>query len=590
MGTLPDESFYTLAPANRGLIVSAVPVQPPSDASELPPPRMPWSERAARFLPFLAVSIAYATVALHAITLPGVYMDAVNPDYLVVKVLNPAHADIVAWVLPGNYLLGNRVPLLIALYHGTQTFWFGLPLFWLLGTSVESLRLTHAALGLCVLAAMYFCLRRLRLGRSASALTCAVLALDPAYSYAFRTQSYITLSGSAWMLLSVGLLCSSQSRRRWWLSGLFAGLGMAAYFVHGFFLAALVPAVWVLSAREGAVGNAISAAAVTRWRARGAWLGGLVLGTAPYIVGYLLLMRRVGGPRAFLDYYRQQAGALEVLSSGLTVPGRIGFAWDMLIGVVTNAWHHSMMFGEWVAVPGSPLKIALLIFAPVALWAFAEWRRNATGALRLVLAMPVAFFVVSLIFGSRLGGHHYVVLLPFLYAALALAWRDAMFSGGGLHGRRAAGALSLAALMAGVNVVGQVAEARVLERTGGVKLMSDAINRFAADLNATPRKPFAFFPDWGLALPVEFLTRGNIGMDTQPDFKRARAILCAGQDVGVALIEDRAARRATWTRELEAEPSAVIPYRQRDGTVVFDFAVYGADPRHPRCGHGHEKG
>ena len=83
--------------------------------------------------------MTYALVAAWHIDLPGVYMDEVNPDYLAVKILNPRHAPIVAWVLQANYLLGDRVPMMVQLYHGSQTFWLGLPLFWLFGTTVEGL-------------------------------------------------------------------------------------------------------------------------------------------------------------------------------------------------------------------------------------------------------------------------------------------------------------------------------------------------------------------------------------------------------------------------------------------------------------------
>ena len=77
--------------------------------------------RIPAFAAAAAVVLAvYGFVASREITLPGVYMDAVNPDYLVVKLLNWHHArPLTAWVLPGNYL-HDRVPILISLYHGLQ--------------------------------------------------------------------------------------------------------------------------------------------------------------------------------------------------------------------------------------------------------------------------------------------------------------------------------------------------------------------------------------------------------------------------------------------------------------------------------------
>lgn len=505
--------------------------------------------------------------------LPGLYMDAVNPDYLVVRVLNRHHAQIVEWVLPGNYLLGRRVPLLIALYHGAQTLWFGLPIYALFGTTLETLRMTHAVFGLAVLAALYFCLRRARASALLAALTCGVLALDPGFSYAFRTQSYITMFGTTWVLLSIAIaLRAREVGRGWWRSGFFAGFAASAYFIHGFFLAAFAPAMFMFTRTH-----------VRRWRARLQWLGGLVLGLSPYFVGYLLLMRKVGGPSGFLRFYAEQAGRLEAFSSSLSLPDRVRHAAWMVQSVVSDAWHHAMMFGPWEPVPGARLKIALLIAAPLALWLTAEIRGGASAGLRLLIALPASFCAVSLVFGNRLWGHHFVVLLPLLYAALLLALRDAVLT---FHRsavtRVAAVVLGIAGIV--LNTAGQAAESRELQRTGGVGRMSDAIDRFADDLNAMPRKPFMFFPEWGLALPITFLSRGTVDIDTDAHYDRARALLCEGRDVGVGVFDDREARRGTWARELGASPSTTTAYRQRDGSVAFEIITFRADAPHAACG------
>jgi len=104
---------------------------------------------------FAIVAVALTFCATRAVELPGVYMDAVNPDYLVVRVFTWHREPMAAWVLPGNYLLDARFPILVSIHHGSQHFWLGLPLFWLLGTTVESLRIVHALFALGVLAALY---------------------------------------------------------------------------------------------------------------------------------------------------------------------------------------------------------------------------------------------------------------------------------------------------------------------------------------------------------------------------------------------------------------------------------------------------
>ncbi len=531
---------------------------------------------------FALVVAAYACVALWHITLPGVYMDAVNPDYLVVKVLNRHAQPIGAWLLPANYLGGEKLPVLIALYHGSLTFWAGLPFYWLFGTDVIGLRLTHAMFGLAVLSGAFLFLLRARVSAWVAALGCIALALDPAFSYAFRTQSHITLGSCAWMLWGTAALLHARDpatpqRVRWWVAaGFLYGVSIFGYFVYAFFFPALVYAV--IARRE------------TPWRERlrgfVLWNCGLALGLGGYWLGYGLIIRERHGLRGFMAFVQEQQSALGVFNSAPSLAERVTNAWHLIEGVLHNWWHHMLIFGEPEPVPGAGLKTALLVALPIVLLLVAIARRRASDALRIAVALMVSFFVVSLVFGTRLGGHHYVVLLPFFYATLVLGLRDATVGLDAARTRPWTTALPLL-LLVGTNIAGQVQEGETLARTRGVGLYSDAINRFARDLDTDSRKPFMFFPDWGLSMPVAFLTRGRVGMDTVDNYESARHRLCHGQNVGVALVgPDRDARFAHWQEELRWVPPARTPYAQGDGKVVFELGVFVADPQAASCTQG----
>ena len=173
----------------------------------------------------------------------------------------------------------------------------------------------------------------------------------------------------------------------------------------------------------------------------------------------------------------------------------------------------------------------------------------------------ISFTAISLFFGNRLGGHHFVALLPIFYAALATGTASLLRPVKDATANAIAWAPLL--VLVAINVTGQAAESRQLVATRGVGLMSDAINRFAADINARARKPWFFFPDWGVALPVAFLTRGTVGMTAGDDPASARSMLCEGRDVAVALISgDRVARRDDWTRRIAWNAPEVASYRQ----------------------------
>lgn len=529
----------------------------------------------ATWWPFLAVMAAYAVVALQQISLPGVYMDAVNPDYMAVGVLNPRHQPITAWLLPGNYLL-ERYPVLISFYHGAQQFWLGLPFFWLFGTSVTGLRLTHAVFALGLLAAMYAFLGRSGAKPWQAALACAVLAIDPSFSYAFRTQSYITLAPMAWLFLSLYSIArggEGSARPMRWLvaSGVFYGLAVVGYFIYAFFLPALLLALrW-------------SPPATHTPRAWAALAAGVLLGGFCYPLGYALAIQQLGGLGAAWEYFQQTQRAINAFSEQPDLPTRVHHVANMAGAVFENWFHHTLIFGEHQELPGSAFKMSLLLGAPVLLWARAEWRKQSPVALRILVALAISFVAVALAFGTRLSGHHFMVLLPISYAALALgldalastppAWRMAAWTV----------ATPFAALV-GLNVGGQIKEAIRLHDLRGAGLYSDAINRLAADLDGRARKPFVYFPDWGLSMPVAFLTGGRIGMDSIENYAAASKMLCEGRDVAVAVITgDRAARIASWQGKLRWDAPAVVAYRQGDGAVVFEVATFGGNRDAPEC-------
>ncbi|HTQ00360.1 MAG TPA: hypothetical protein VMN56_13615 [Casimicrobiaceae bacterium] len=531
--------------------------------------------RATAWWPFLAVIAAYAAVALQQITLPGVYMDAVNPDYMAVSVLNRHGEPITAWLLPGNYL-AQRYPVLISFYHGSQQFWLGLPFFWLFGTTVTGLRLTHALFALGVLAAMYAFLGRVGMKPWLAALACAALAVDPSFSYAFRTQSYITLAPAAWLFLALYSIVrageTDARATRWlWAGGLFYGFAVTGYFIYAFFLPALALAVrWMPPQARSA-------------RACVALVAGALLGGICYPVGYALAINQLGGVAAAWDYFQQTQRAINAFSEQPDWTTRVAHVANMVDAVFKNWFHHTLIFGEHGEVPGGEFKMALLLGAPLLLWARAEWRRQRPIALRTLVALGMSYAAVALAFGTRLSGHHFVVLLPIAYSALALG--GVALAAGGPAWR--AGAWTVAAPFAaliGLNVGGQIQEAQRLHETRGVGLYSDAISRLAADLDARTRKPFVYFPDWGLSMPVAFLTGGRVGMDSIENYAAARRMLCTGRDVAVAVVTgDRAARIAAWQAALRWEPPAVADYRQGDGTVAFALATFRGDPGGSDC-------
>src|SRR5882757_11455165 len=98
---------------------------------------------------FLFPAVLFVLNASVAIDVPGVYMDAVNPDYTVMRLLNPAAKDLVVWIPPGQLVFG-KLPVLAQLYQGALTYYLGLPFYLLFGTDLIGIRVAEIGFGLFV--------------------------------------------------------------------------------------------------------------------------------------------------------------------------------------------------------------------------------------------------------------------------------------------------------------------------------------------------------------------------------------------------------------------------------------------------------
>ena len=241
-----------------------------------------------------------------------------------------------------------------------------------------------------------------------------------------------------------------------------------------------------------------------------------------------------------------------------------------------------MMFGEWVQVPGAPCQSCAARLAPLLLLVAAALRRHATLALSLLVALSISFMAISLFFGNRLADHHSVSLLPFFYAALASDSASLLRPVNGRTARMRSRATPLLVLVA-INVNGQAAESRQLVATRGVGLMSDVINRFAADIMLAPASR-VLLPRSG-AGAADRVSHARHGRPDSGRRLRQRPFAPVLGPRRSRVADQRRPRRPA--RRLDAalawNAPEVASYRQATGLVVFDVATYRGDTRGPGC-------
>lgn len=506
-------------------------------------------------LVLLPACLLFVLGAVSDITVPGLYMDAVNPDYLVVRLLEQSAAT-PAWVLPGTLLFG-LFPVLGQIYHGALPYWLGLPSYALFGTGIIGIRLTNMLFGLLVLVAAGLFLRAFRVSPILTAFVLAALGLDPGFLFTFRTQFYITVLPLASLLIAIAWAEYRHLTPTPKLAlgiGVLAGVAFYGYFIYAF----LVPAValhaglrWWASPRW--------------WRLVGAWATGLLIGSLPYPLGMLLILAATGGPHGFMAFINANLGSLSVGQSSLSFVGRLTYFKDMLFWTISDVGPVSMMLHRQLPPSLPTMKLLCLLVLPALATIAALFRPSRYPGLLVLTGLTLGTAILFTAFGNRLWLHHAAPLLPVLYLALALG----LDMVGRSRTALIASIIILAPLLAG-NVIDRQVILFELDLTGGVGLASDALERFSTDAVRNTAPTHAFFPDWGIFMPFIMVSDGRIPLTT--DFKPAAAqqVLCSGQDALLAVMDDKGLMRlGPWIASVGWGQPETIHYRQRNGVPVL---------------------
>lgn len=529
----------------------------------------------------IAVVIAiFAAGVAWNMGLPGLYMDAVNPDYLVVRMLADAPWRLPAWVLPGN-LLGDRWPVLTSLYHGTLHAWTLLPLYAAFGSSLELLRASHALWGVAILLGLWTCLRRNGGGPWISIAVPLLLAIDPAFIFAFRTQLYITLAPMLFTLLAMQSAQREKDARTRGqhfsaalLTGLFSGLAIYGYFVYAFFLPGMI--AWL--GLQYFANRAPDRGAGVPCIAAGLALG-LALGALGYLVGYGLILHEEGGWAGLLAYLHARSAELKAFQASYSFFEVTSFFIRVLRDVVSGQWQAQLMLGEHVPFFGQYLKPALM-FAVTGIGSMMlTWRGKGSMWLCGVWLLMLSFGLGALCFGERLSGHHFA---PFI----VLAYMAAAFTVVGiseLAPRAAPWFAGLALLSAGISLAGQTAIQQRLVATGGRLLYSEAIMQFSNDAARLHSNALYVLPDWGLFMPLQLLTGGRVDHVLSID-DSAQQVLCSGRDLVVALIgADAPQRLEEQQRRFGWKEMRVQQYLDREKNLVISAGLVTPADARDRC-------
>jgi hypothetical protein len=459
-----------------------------------------------RFWWILPVIVFMFGVA-HHIELPGLYMDAANPDYVAAQKLHH-HLHNPTGTLPSKIF-----PILGSLYHGVQNFYVALIVLPLFGFNVATVRISQALFGAALLAAFFITTKRWTGSKAIAMASSLGLATEIAFIASFRTQLYIVMSGATWLTFSLMLAApidqqdSTSSRRTFW-SGVFSGFAGYGYFVLLFF----VPGTLAMIALRPHSSR----------REIFQWIAGLAAGLMmTFGLGYLSLILKLHGITPAIALIRSVLTELHPFDNSGAGQGHLFYSWQMAHLAVTNGANDMVIFGHPLPSLWGEAKFYLLVTCTVimSLWVLAcLLRRKEVPLWALPGLLPWSFWLTASLFGQRLWAHHFCVLVPFVYLLPALllgqlfkVWKTSATP------RIAAVSLACVGCMTG-NILQQSDFHQPLARSGGEGRTTVALTQLAIEARGAGPNVAYIFPEWGFFTSFCLLTENKVRyvIDTDP--------------------------------------------------------------------------
>lgn len=499
--------------------------------------------------------------------LPGLYMDSINPEYMIPEILYQKAPVFPKWLLPGN-VINNRFPVFSGpVYHGSIQIYATLPFLFLFGSSLLNYRIFQILIMLLIIILVMILVQVLNQDSINTYgqifIVGLLIATDPIIAFGIRTQAYsilfhLPLFLGSWLLLKKALAASEFSLKSGilvFLSGLLLGLSVFGYFVYVFFVPWLIY-LFFKNSKNRLINVFL-------------WGLGILVGLLPFFFGVFLIVKSVGGIPPALEWWKAMSSGLNVIVEDQGVFVRLKSITSYFYQVLSSKWLFLTVFKEspsyhYLGVS----KVVLVLF----ILFFVGWRKNAKLKIQLILIV-VVYMVVALFLGNRLSGHHLTLLVPFVYMGVVVSLPFLSRKEKGMYYLGWIPVLSLLFF----NFFIGVSFLTRLKDTGGVGLYSDAINRFANEISVRYPDSTVYFPDWGYRMPFTFLTNGKVEYDSRIDPLKIRQDACLGKDSYVVFDKINNEKRFDLIERNSGLDAEVTTWYQYDEKPVFQVGYFSSN-------------
>ena len=577
-----------------------------------------------RILGILLIFLCTYVVGLQKIELPGIYFDAVYPDYI---------AAVGAFPEVDNFTQITQhagLPLLGNFYHGTLTAAVQFLVLKCVGqASVYTLRLTNLFY-IAVIGSILFIFTQKISKKYIVPLICALLCVTSQNAIAFsRTQYYIMLPGVVFFLLSICVLLSTLmsdekcDESKLLLSGIFQGVAFYGYFSFLF----LAPASIVMIFFKMKPGQKLMSVVIYSW--------GILLGSILYFFAYYdsLLVNILGisnGTKVLLiagcmlillffllpvlvmvvpkyKSYRKRivkiylalgsiaialgivvilgivfllpeklAGVFSLLSLSQTRNdgSRLTLFWTILYQLLSNDCSQRVIFREYIDDLGGIYVFLCTIITVIALGCYCirgrRKEQNICGKYLLCkYSYLFGFYICSLPIVTGMQPQHFVVMyfVMFLMISFGMLYISTYLN------KYISGVIAIIFLIlgAGTNIYNNQLFIEMLDQTGGRGRYSIAYNEFAYSAYADEHKSdkVYVFPEWGFNANFIYLTSNTCKTvrDADIDVTELQKKLNSGLTVVIAASDENMVQELK--KQLNYETEQKVQWTSVEGTQDF---------------------
>lgn len=493
----------------------------------------------------------------------GLYLDAVNPDYLATQILNNSNFSSTV-TLP---FVG--IPLLGQIYHGTVTMFGSLLSMLITGTtSVLQHRITNSVYAALATTVLYKILKSMNVSYLLSLATCILLCLSPNLIATFFTQYYIELPGVLFLLLQIYYLLKWRKNGKsnhLLLTGIFGGLAIYDYFNFVFF----VPSVLLLT-----IIDSLNKKEKRLIESFFVLITGYAIGVTPYVAGLIeLLLCSLKSMSdnikiaitlgislliiAVLFYiYKLQnntciknkvisiillaTGAALVLVLivfviseyqnyflGLHIEGesgdlftRIKLVWTYLCQVLCHSSIEYLIIGKYTSVLMWTIPTCTVVISFITLYFHNDKENEKINYLSMIYFITVIYLICCIAMVTRMQGQHFICILFLMYIALGLAvslLSDYMSNNdfkinSGKTIKIIYLVICIILMFNQTSIVFKVKNVNGLDNSYN-KYYSNAIQRLsehAIERKNNGEKQYYVFPEWGMICGFDYLTGNSI--------------------------------------------------------------------------------